>query len=202
MLVWGKMEGENSAAAKFYILGKIANVTAEAVIATVEGTDFAERLRWDPSCLVLKTLSKEGADDVVQWRTDFPWPLSDREFVYRRRLERDGAGGAVAVSKAIRSSSDLVPVQSGVIRIRDFVQYCHVRALEDGSGVTIAMLYRNNMEASLPAWVVNWFASKGLPRYLGQLVGAVNSWADSSTPSSSSASPDSSDSSSNTKNEM
>jgi len=95
-----------------------------------------------------------------------------------------------------------VPVESGVIRIRDFVQYCYVHALEDGSGVTIAMLYCNNMEASLPAWVVNWFACKGLPRYLGQLVGAVNSWSDSSTPSTSSASPDSSDSSSHSKNEM
>ena len=69
----------------------------------------------------------------------------------------------------IRSSSDLVPVESGVIRIRDFVQYCYVHALEDGSGVTIAMLYRNNMEASLPAWVVNWFACKGCRGISGSL---------------------------------
>jgi hypothetical protein len=31
---------------------------------------------------------------VAAPRSDFPWPLSDREFVYRRRLVQDGAGGA------------------------------------------------------------------------------------------------------------
>jgi hypothetical protein len=100
MLVWGKEDpagdSSSSSAVKFFILGSIANVSAEAVIATVEGTDFAERVRWDPSCLVLSTLARDGEDDIVHWKTDFPWPLSDREFVYRRRLQRDSNGGPCA----------------------------------------------------------------------------------------------------------
>lgn len=187
MLVYGKMDNSGGApAAKFFVLGTIANASAEAVVATVEGSDFAERVRWDPSCLVLETLKKEGMDDIVHWVSDFPWPISDREFVFRRRLMRDGATGAVAVSKAISPSDGWVPVESSKVRIRDFVQYSSVSALEDGSGVSIALLYRNNMEANLPAWVVNWFAAKGLPLYLGELVTAARNWkGPSSAPQSS-----------------
>ena len=159
----------------------IANVSAEAVVATVEGSDFSERIRWDPSCLVLETLKTEGLDDIVHWVSDFPWPISDREYVFRRRLMQDGTG-AVAVSKAISPSDGLVPVESSKIRIRDFVQYSSVSTLEDGSGVSIALLYRNNMEANLPSWLVNWFASKGLPLYLGQLVTAARNWKGPSAP--------------------
>jgi hypothetical protein len=73
-------------------------------------------------------------------RSDFPWPLSDREFVYRRRLVQDGAGGAIAVTKAIKASSEWLPVEKSVIRIRDFLQYTSVRPLDDGSGCSFAML--------------------------------------------------------------
>ena len=184
MMVWGKIDSSGgNPAAKFFIVGSVANVSVEAMIATVEGSDFMERVRWDPSCLVLSTLGHDAGDEVVHWRTDFPWPLSDREFVYRRRVQRDGQGGAVSVNKAIKASSAWVPVESSVIRIRDFIQHCSVSPLQDGSGVSIAMLYRNNMEANLPQWVVNWFASVGLPQYLGQLVSAARSWRGPSSPS-------------------
>jgi hypothetical protein len=183
MLVYGQMDESGGApAAKFFVVGTIANASTEAVVATVEGSDFKERVRWDPSCLVLETLKKEGADDIVHWVSDFPWPLSDREFVFRRRLVKDGTRGAVAVSKAVTPSGEWVPVEKSKIRIRDFVQYSSVSALDDGSGVSIALLYRNNMEANLPPWVVNWFASKGLPVYLGQLVDAARNWKGPSTP--------------------
>jgi len=220
MLVYGKMDsdGDGSApAAKFSIgtspcaqheakntrtrthtrthtVGTLANVSTAAMIATVEGIDFDERRRWDPSCMLLKPLHTDGEDDVVQWRSvifvhypsctftytpgplapmkyssftctsgpsaprkyysstltctaavaaprsDFPWPLSDREFVYRRRLVQDGAGGAIAVTKAIKASSEWLPVEKSVIRIRDFLQYTSVRPLDDGSGCSFAML--------------------------------------------------------------
>ena len=156
MLVWGKMDssgGEDAVpAAKFFVLGTIANVSAEALIQTVEGIDLVERRSWDSSCLVLQPLQKDGEDDIVQWKTDFPWPLSDREFVYRRRLVHDGKGGAIGVSKAIRASSEWVPEEKSVIRIRDFVQYSAVRPLEDGSGVSFALLCKcePSMHVQLP----------------------------------------------------
>ena len=197
MLVYGKMDaaGEGGApAAKFFIVGTLANVSAEAMVATVgrvgvcdapapwpcarrcclaapcrhagsrrtarplvtlstrvqvEGTNFEERRSWDSSCLLLKPLSTDGADDIVQWKSDFPWPLYDREFVYRRRLVHEGGGGgAIAVSKAIKASSEWAPVEKSVIRIRDFVQYSAVRPLADGSGCSFAMLCKSSRPLS------------------------------------------------------
>ena len=60
--------------------------------------------------------------------------------MYRRRIVKDGAGGAIAVTKAIKSSSEWLPVEKSVIRIRDFLQYTSVRPLDDGSGCSFAML--------------------------------------------------------------
>ena len=178
LMVWGKLDkiSENQAPApKFFVVGDIKDVTVEATIATVEGTNFTDRRQWDPSCLVLETLKKDGRDDVVVWKSDFPWPLSDRDFVYRRRIERDDTGGAVSVSKAIQASGDWVPVDPKVVRVNEYVQYVSVRQLEEGNGVRFAMLYRNNMEfsPSPPPWVISWFTSTGLPRYLNQLVAAA-----------------------------
>ena len=95
MLVYGKMDsdGDGPPAAKFFVgmrpcaqhqtqarthththththtVGTLANVSSAAMIATVEGIDFDERRRWDPSCMLLKPLHTDGEDDVVQWRS-------------------------------------------------------------------------------------------------------------------------------------
>ncbi|EKX48391.1 START domain-containing protein [Guillardia theta CCMP2712] len=172
--VWGKLE-EGSAATTFVASGTLHNVTSSAVLATFEGTNFTQRKTWDPSCLALNVISSHETDQVVRWVTDLPWPLSDREYIFRRRIVCREDGSCIAVSKTVAEESVLIARDPSLVRVRDFVQYSQIRPSKDGKGVDVGLLYRNDLEGSLPHWVVKWFSNIGLPIYLKQIEKEIRS---------------------------
>lgn len=165
MKVWGRVE-EGTSTTVFRVHGKMLNVSVDSVASTMEGMDEKNRREWDSSTLTLKIIARERDDDIVHWITDFPWPLSDREYVFRHRSgEVDDL--KVAVSRAVNQSESLLQPSPSMVRIREFVQFSAAR--QDGADVEIGLQYRNNLEGSLPPWLVNWFSSIGLPKYLHQI---------------------------------
>ncbi|KAJ1480355.1 hypothetical protein T484DRAFT_1811045 [Baffinella frigidus] len=70
----------------------------------MEGMELETRREWDPSTVELKVLGRQGEDDIVRWVTDFPWPLSDREYIFRRRLATNEDGSVCSVTRARAAS--------------------------------------------------------------------------------------------------
>jgi len=110
----------------------------------LENLDGSARRLWDSSCHELSVVGKHGGDDLVRWTVDFPWPMSDREYLFRRKLRRcPDDTCAYAVSRTATSAAPESDRPS-VVRVRDWVQFSGVRARESG-GVDLHLLYGNDM---------------------------------------------------------
>jgi hypothetical protein len=122
----------------------------EAVLAVLRDSDrFHE---WFPNCPESKLLSREGAISFQYSVMAAPWPVDDRDNVFRSVLSRDGATGVVEL--LISAAPDAHPEQPGRVRVRtargswrlepsgtDETRVIFTMHLEPGGGV--------------PAWLAN-----------------------------------------------
>ena len=104
-------------------------------------------------------MRSEGNNELFVWLVDFPWPIFDREYVIRRRLDRHDDGGAASISRVVNDSGALLSEDPGNVRIKDFVQLAAARPLPQGGGVSFQLLYRNDLHAPIPQWLITWFST-------------------------------------------
>nr|XP_031323957.1 phosphatidylcholine transfer protein isoform X2 [Camelus dromedarius] len=92
-----------------------------AVLADVY-MDLDYRKQWDQ--YVKELYEKEcNGQAVVYWQVKYPFPLSDRDYVYvRQRQELDFEGQKVHVILAQSTSVPQFPEKSGVIRVKQYKQ--------------------------------------------------------------------------------
>eukprot|EP00282_Hemiselmis_andersenii_P012451 CAMPEP_0114151162 /NCGR_PEP_ID=MMETSP0043_2-20121206/23106_1 /TAXON_ID=464988 /ORGANISM="Hemiselmis andersenii, Strain CCMP644" /LENGTH=192 /DNA_ID=CAMNT_0001245975 /DNA_START=96 /DNA_END=670 /DNA_ORIENTATION=+ len=157
MRVWGKLV-EGTDVFSFRVAGQLRGVSVEGLIKTMEPSDYAERHEWDPTCLRLDKIASQGDNDIFVWLVDFPWPLFDREYVMRRRLDRHPHGGATSISRIVANSTGVLGHDANYVRISDFVQLATARPMDDGNGSAFHLFYRNDLNAPMPLWLVKWFS--------------------------------------------
>jgi len=176
MRVWGALvEGTN--VFTFRVSGRMTGVSVDGLIQTMEGFDFEERSKWDPTCLKLDLLSREGNNNNLHlWVVDFPWPMSDREYLLRTRLERYEGGSAASITRIVKNSESVLAKEPENVRIEDFTQSATARPLQDGTGVSFHLIYRNDLQAPIPKWLVKWFSQFALPTYLKQILSQARAY--------------------------
>jgi len=103
---------------------------------------------------------KEVSDEEVYYYNliDFPWPLSDRDFVLHSKLTQD------PVTKIMRSESwvveDMLPVKDGVVRITSTHLWWEFTPQPDGK-IAIDYYLKSDPGGYLPAWIVNLAIDQG-----------------------------------------
>ncbi|XP_074652661.1 phosphatidylcholine transfer protein-like isoform X2 [Tubulanus polymorphus] len=119
--------------------------------------DLEYRKTWDSFVKELKEIPTRGGT-AIYWEVNFPWPMSNRDYVYARELrelEIDGQKVWVILVKAVTLSE--VPEKPGVVRVTDYVQTCALTS--DGKrGSKAYMKYFDNPGGSIPTWLINWGA--------------------------------------------
>jgi len=89
---------------------------------------------------------------------DFPWPLSDRDFVVRSKLSQD------PITKVMRSESwvvdDMLPEKDGVVRITSMHLWWEFTPQADGT-IAIDYYLKSDPGGYLPAWIVNLAIDQG-----------------------------------------
>lgn len=89
-------------------------VGASEVLALVRDSDrFKE---WFPNTPESKLLDRDGAVSHQYSVLDAPWPVSDRDNVFRSVMSRDEASGTIKL--ALTASPDHYPEQDGCVRVR------------------------------------------------------------------------------------
>ncbi|XP_072339984.1 phosphatidylcholine transfer protein [Scyliorhinus torazame] len=128
--------------------------------------DLEYRKQWDS---YVKELYEQECDGqkVIYWEVKYPFPLSNRDYVYRRERHDLDVGGRkiwVIVAKCVPG----LPAKSGIIRVEDYHQ---TMALEsDGKkGTKVFMHYFDNPGGMIPAFVINWAAKSGVPSFLKEM---------------------------------
>ncbi|XP_032354344.1 phosphatidylcholine transfer protein isoform X1 [Camelus ferus] len=145
-----------------------------AVLADVY-MDLDYRKQWDQ--YVKELYEKEcNGQAVVYWQVKYPFPLSDRDYVYlRQRQELDFEGQKVHVILAQSTSVPQFPEKSGVIRVKQYKQRLAIQS--DGKrGSKVFMYYFDNPGGQIPSWLVNWAAKNGVPNFLKDMSKACQNY--------------------------
>lgn len=144
-----------------------SDIRAVKVECTVEATlsqlaavllDIPASAQWIYAtryCRVQKTISP--TELIYHSEIDVPWPVSNRDFIVRIKLEQD------SITKALTVGGENLPhyreEQKGVVRIMHTVS--HWTATPRDNYVDIVFTLHVHPGGSIPAWLVNLFATRG-----------------------------------------
>jgi hypothetical protein len=105
-----------------------------------------------PDTKELKILDRPNDSTLIQYsHTETPWPIDDRDGVYRVRFKTRTDGGFEAVGEAL---PNYLPEKDGIVRIRKTHSLWQVIPQKDGK-LKIIYLVSAEPGGSLPDWLVN-----------------------------------------------
>lgn len=137
--------------------------------------DNQYRVHWDQYVTELYMVQKnEKGPDVIYFNVDFPFPLTNRDYVYARetrRIEHKGEEHIVIVMHSVLQHN--IPEKRGAIRVSDYHQSLAMKRAGP-HGTKAFIQYYDDPKGSLPSWLVNWAAKTGVPAFLKDLQRATN----------------------------
>ncbi|XP_070545662.1 phosphatidylcholine transfer protein-like [Ptychodera flava] len=154
---------EESGLYEYKVFGTLEDLDPE--ICAQVYMDLEYRKKWDGYVYELKPVTEDGKSGVY-WQVNFPFPMSNRDYVYMRQLKEfdiDGKHIWAVLGKSEPFKCE--PERKSVIRVDDFHQSMVLRS--DGKNGTKAFMhYYDNPKGMIPTWLINWAAKTGVPKFL------------------------------------
>ncbi|XP_069511038.1 phosphatidylcholine transfer protein [Ambystoma mexicanum] len=137
--------------------------------------DLEYRKQWDQYVKELYKVTFEK-DHAICWEVKYPFPLSNRDYVYvRERQDLDINGRKIWVILAKSASVSQCPERSGIIRVNGYKQSLAIES--DGkNGSKVYMYYFDNPGGMIPSWLINWAAKSGVPSFLTDMQKACKNY--------------------------
>ncbi|XP_010340243.3 phosphatidylcholine transfer protein isoform X2 [Saimiri boliviensis] len=137
--------------------------------------DLNYRKQWDQYVKELYEQECNG-ETVVYWEVKYPFPMSNRDYVYlRQRRDLDVEGRKIHVILAQSTSVPQLGERSGVIRVKQYKQSLAIES--DGKkGSKVFMYYFDNPGGQIPSWLINWAAKNGVPNFLKDMARACQNY--------------------------
>ncbi|XP_053194260.1 phosphatidylcholine transfer protein [Scomber japonicus] len=158
---------------EYKIFGVLASCPAE-LCADVY-MDLAYRKHWDGYVKELHEMESDGQKSIY-WQVKYPFPLSNRDYVYMRE-RRDLVVGdrKIWVILARSCTETACEEKGGVLRVKDYKQSVAMES-DGASGTKVFMNYFDNPGGMIPTWLVNWAAKSGVPGFLTDMQKACNNY--------------------------
>ncbi|NXC65636.1 PPCT protein, partial [Anhinga anhinga] len=158
---------------EYKVFGRLADCSPRLLVDFYMDLDF--RKRWDRYAKELYEETYDG-EKVVYWEVKYPFPLSNRDYVYIHECqEMDINGRKIWVVLAQGVSVPQCPERSGIIRVKNYKQNLAVES--DGkTGSKVYMCYVDNPGGRIPSWLVNWAAESGVPAFMKDAVKACRNY--------------------------
>ncbi|XP_036946017.1 phosphatidylcholine transfer protein isoform X2 [Acanthopagrus latus] len=113
---------------------------------------------------------------AIYWEVKYPFPLSNRDYVYvRERKDLDVDGRKIWVILARSSPETACAEKSGVLRVKDYKQSVALES-DGGCGTRVFLNYFDNPGGMIPTWLVNWAAKSGVPGFLTDMQKACSNY--------------------------
>ncbi|NXP45631.1 PPCT protein, partial [Heliornis fulica] len=140
--------------------------------------DLEFRKQWDKYVKELYEKTFDG-EKVIYWEVKYPFPLSNRDYVYIRECrEMDVDGRKIWVVLAQSVSVPQCPEEPGIIRVKSYKQTLAIES--DGkTGSKVYVYYFDNPGGMIPSWLVNWAAQSGVPTFLKDIQKACHNYSKS-----------------------
>ncbi|XP_061568189.1 phosphatidylcholine transfer protein [Cololabis saira] len=137
--------------------------------------DLKYRKHWDTYVKELYEQDFSG-QAAIYWEVKYPFPLSNRDYVYvRERRDLDVDGRKIRVILARSSQETPCAEKSGVLRVKDYKQSVAMET-DGSSGTKVFMNYFDNPGGMIPTWLVNWAAKSGVPGFLTDMQKACSNY--------------------------
>ena len=102
---------------------------------------------------------RSGVNEVYYYsRSDFPWPLNDRDMVVRSTYEQHPTTGVI-VSRSV-AVPDALPREADNVRI-EYMDITWKITPKPTGGVHIEYFFKSDPGGALPAWLINLALDKG-----------------------------------------
>ena len=159
--VWQKIEDENGVLVYSHEIdgSDLIKVKTEVIIdANMEKIksildDVSHRKDWVPYLVESRVLKKYSEDEKLEYSFFVaPWPASDRDFVYcRRLLHKDNTKIIFTMTS---KQSELMPKQDGVVRA-DLIESQYTLTALSSKQTKVELIFHADPKGWLPNWIVN-----------------------------------------------
>jgi len=150
---------------EYKIMGSISDVLPD--VCKQVYMDLEYRKNWDE--YVNELYEFEEGMHCIYWNVNYPWPMSNRDYIYTRALRELEINNIPTVVVLAESNlSTKTPERSGVVRVKDYHQSLVIQG--DGMvGTKAFMHYFDNPGGLIPSWLINWGAKTGVPTFLSSM---------------------------------
>mmetsp|Transcript_9790 Transcript_9790/g.19935 ORF Transcript_9790/g.19935 Transcript_9790/m.19935 type:complete len:213 (-) Transcript_9790:166-804(-) len=170
MRVW-RRPGSNG----LYEYQVLGTAPFSAAVITGVVNDLEYHKEWDSHCKALHIIEKQSGSESIYWEVSYPWPLSSRDYVYRRtsikRADEDGLQCFLSKSEACDHPS--MPETKKSIRVVTFSSTYLFRPRSEDS-CEFVYQFHEDPRGAIPKTVVNWFVSRALPGFMDNLYDACS----------------------------
>uniref|UniRef100_A0A8B9BNI8 Phosphatidylcholine transfer protein n=1 Tax=Anser brachyrhynchus TaxID=132585 RepID=A0A8B9BNI8_9AVES len=168
-----RLYDEQSGLYEYKIFGGLADCPPKLCADVYMDLDF--RKQWDQYVKELYEKTYDG-EKIIYWEVKYPFPLSNRDYVYIRECqEMDFDGRKIWVVLARSVSVPQCPEKPGIIRVKSYKQSLAIES--DGkTGSKVYMYYFDNPGGMIPSWLVNWAAKSGVPAFLKDMQKACRNY--------------------------
>ncbi|VAX12465.1 hypothetical protein MNBD_GAMMA24-1825 [hydrothermal vent metagenome] len=115
--------------------------------------DAPRRKQWVPYLERSKVLQRISNTERLEYsHFDAPWPASDRDFVYRIRLQHKQNNQLVFQMRS--EQSPLMPEQAGIVRA-DLIESAYTLTALQPKKTRVELVFHADLKGWLPDWVIN-----------------------------------------------
>ncbi|CAH0492963.1 unnamed protein product [Peronospora farinosa] len=140
--------------------------------------DARYRKSWDDTVHQLYVVEHQHVSDVMYFALNLPWPLTNRDYVYRRRVEFYPSQNAFVVLYQAAHHAD-APVNETRVRVETCTLRLCIRSLPDSTdSCDFHLEYEDDTNFSIPNYIVNWLLRARMPSFITELRKACAGYAD------------------------
>lgn len=156
--VWKRPVAGNPSLTEYQGRGEFVARTAHSLAALA--FDVNGRKAWDEHTLEVRVVEMVDGAQVVYWVVKFPWPMSDRDYIFCRRIVLEPDGSFCVVSRGIEHPS--IPIGRKYTRVDPFESRLIFRDLPNGN-TEWGMHYFQDIKSSIPDAIIRWVTKKAIP---------------------------------------
>jgi StAR-related lipid transfer protein 7, mitochondrial len=114
------------------------------------------------ACAAAQQLEKyDDGCECVYWGVKFPWPLTNRDYVYFRRGKRDEETGAY-FQVSMGGTHESRPATKKCVRVETYTNTMAMRDTGENT-VEFVLIYYDDPNGSIPKAMINWAVSTAVP---------------------------------------
>ncbi len=137
----------------------VTNVSCTMSALAAVMLDIDATGEWVYATKSIKVLKQVAPNDVYYYsELSFPWPTSNRDFVAHIILTQDPASKVMTLEAT--NVSEMVPVKPGIVRVSKSIAKWTFTPLSK-TLIRVEYMLECDPGGSLPAWLINLFATKG-----------------------------------------